>query len=190
MITPKLLPGNFTRGRGAMKPDVIVIHIQEGTMAGTDTWFRNPKSGVSAHYGVSKDGDIVQWVQDGDQAWHAGTVKNPTAEIVKARPAINPNRYTIGIENEGKATDDPPVIQLTALGELVRQLCAAHAIPLDRRHIIGHREIRADKTCPGKIDVDQVVAIARMGTPAPKDEVIRQAVAEIKRQVARIEAVL
>lgn len=189
-IASKLVPVNFSKGRGGMRPDVIVIHIQEGTMSGTDAWFRNPQAKVSAHYGVGRDGSVVQWVSDADAAWHAGTVKDPTAEIVKDRPGLNPNQYSIGIECEGKATDEPTIHQLTALGELVRQLCGTHRIPFSRKHVVGHREIRADKTCPGKIDVDQVVAIARTG-PAPDNRAeIHEHLDEIERRAAKIRASL
>jgi N-acetyl-anhydromuramyl-L-alanine amidase AmpD len=157
MIRPALLKRNFSLGRGGRKPDVIVIHIMAGTLAGSDAWFRNPTSGVSAHYGVSLTGKVVQWVQDGDTAWHAGTVHKPTAALVKERLPTNPNKYSLGIECEGTGKEDPPATQMDALVGLVKQLATVHHIPLDRKHIIGHREIRSDKTCPGKIDVDEVV---------------------------------
>lgn len=157
MIRSALLKVNHAHGRRGYKPDVIVIHIQEGTMQGTESWFSNPESGVSAHYGVSKTGEVVQWVQDGDTAWHAGTVRSPTAEIVIERLPLGPNRYSLGIECEGTARAEPTPALMDALVGLVKQLATVHGIPLDRRHVIGHREIRADKACPGKIDVDEVV---------------------------------
>lgn len=157
MIRTKLIRRNYATGRGGRKPDVIVIHVMDGSMAGSDNWFRNADSEKSSHYGVSKTGEVVQWVQDGDTAWHAGTMHKPSAALVKERAPLNPNKYTIGIECEGKGADEPTPELLDALVGLVKQLAAVHGIPLDREHIIGHREIRSDKTCPGKIDVDEVV---------------------------------
>lgn len=176
-IDPRLIRVNFRRGRaGGRLPDVVVVHIQEGTMAGTDSWFRSAESGVSAHYGVGKDGRIVQWVEDSDTAQHAGNVDRPTAAIVRERAGVNPNSYSLGIECEGHATDAPPADQMIALAELVRWLCERHQIPLDRTHVIGHREIRASKPCPGRIDVDEVVRLAQgevarfeQGAPRPGD---------------------
>lgn len=160
-IEPRLLRVNFSRGRdGGVDPVAIVVHIQEGTMAGTDSWFRNPASKVSAHYGVSKAGEVVQWVRDEDTAQHAGVVDRPTAAIVRERVGFNPNSYTLGIECEGRATDAPPADQMVALAELVKLLCTRHRIPLDRKHVIGHREVRGSKPCPGRIDVDEVVRLA------------------------------
>lgn len=176
---------NYREGRGGKKPDVIVIHIQEGTQAGTDSWFRNPASGVSAHYGVSKTGAVVQWVDDADTAYHAGKVTRPTAAIVKERSGTNPNSYSLGIECEGKAVDEPTRDLFNSLVELVQELAARHSIPLTRRHVIGHREIRADKTCPGLISVDKVVEYALMGAQAKPSEV-GEALDEIDRQTDKI----
>lgn len=175
-MTPELriLPasGNWRPGRAGGVVDVIVVHIMEGTLSGTDQWFRNPASGVSAHYGVGRDGRVVQWVQDGDTAFHAGKKVRPSAAIVLERATENPNNYSIGIECEGRAGDEPPSDLLAALADLVATVADRHRIPVDRRHVVGHREIRADKGCPGRIDVDAVVRLARGGgvevAPAPR----------------------
>lgn len=172
-VEERLLEGNFTVGRGGVRPDVIVVHIMEGSMSGTDAWFRRlpgSKDPVSAHYGVSKAGEVRQWVADEDQAWHAGKRVAPTAAIVKERD-LSPNLYSIGIECEGFAKDEPTSMQLASLAELVQEIAARHQIPLTRRHIIGHREIRANKPCPGKIDVDLVVKMALAIAKAPKVDV-------------------
>lgn len=96
-IVSRLLGVNFVQGRkGSVKPDVIVVHIQEGTMVGTDAWFNNPTSKVSAHFGVSKSGEVWQWVAEEDTAWHAGTVVRPIAAIVQERKGRVPNEYSIG----------------------------------------------------------------------------------------------
>lgn len=195
-IETKPLAINHAKGRSGKRPDVLVIHIMEGTLAGTDSWFRNPAAKVSAHYGVSRDGHIVQWVSDDNTAWHAGSVIRPTAPIVLERPGVNPNSYSIGIENEGFAHQAPTPQQLASLVELVVHLSHIHAIPLLRRHIVGHREIRADKTCPGLIDVDAVVALARsrVADERQQDQTtnaeVEGALEEIERQVSRIRAKL
>ncbi|MBL8037399.1 MAG: hypothetical protein JNN16_07870, partial [Nitrospira sp.] len=40
---------NKDKGREGYRPEAIVIHIMEGTLKGTDAWFTNEESGVSAH---------------------------------------------------------------------------------------------------------------------------------------------
>lgn len=167
---PRLLPanGNWKAGRGGRLVDLIVVHVMDGTLHGTDGWFRNPESGVSAHYGVGRDGRVLRWVDEGDVAFHAGKKVRPTAELVLERATENPNNYSVGIECEGRAKDEPTPELMRALAAVVRDVAARHRIPLDRRHVIGHREIRADKTCPGKIDVDEVVRLARGTGGAPE----------------------
>src|SRR6266576_3064470 len=43
---------NKDQGRNGLRPLAVVIHIMDGTLHGTDTWFLAPASRVSAHYGV------------------------------------------------------------------------------------------------------------------------------------------
>src|SRR5881275_244407 len=94
---------NFVPGRKGYSPIAIVVHIMEGTLSGTDSWFANPVSQVSAHYGLGKSGEVHQYVKETDTAWHAGRVNAPSWKLIKAsgNKYINPNYYTIGIEHEG-----------------------------------------------------------------------------------------
>lgn len=157
-ISEALTRVNFSRGRQGHAVDVVVIHVMVGTMAGTLSWFRNPEANVSAHYGISRAGEIVRYVEEEDAAWHAGEVVRPTAELVRARPGVNPNLYSIGIENEGTGREPPTEEQLRANVWLVQDIAARHpGVKIDRTHVIGHREIKRTKTCPGMIDVDEIV---------------------------------
>jgi N-acetyl-anhydromuramyl-L-alanine amidase AmpD len=166
-ITPLLIPGNHATGRSGHRPEALVIHVMEGTMESTLSWFRSPASKVSAHYGVSRAGEVVQYVRDEDTAWHAGRVLRPTAEMVLERPGVNPNLWTIGIEHEGGAEQEPTHVQLTASSELMQDLSTRWEIPLDLRHVIPHRAIYAAKTCPGRIDVGTLVEMATSGARGP-----------------------
>jgi N-acetylmuramoyl-L-alanine amidase CwlA len=169
-IQRDLIGVNYRAGRQQHPIRAIVIHVMEGSMAGTRSWFGNPQSKVSAHYGVSRKGQVVQYVDDGDTAQHAGLKVRPTAEIVKEMGTVNPNLYTIGIEFEGKAHQEPTEAQLDAGAELIAQLSQKHGIPLDAKHVIPHRSIRADKTCPGKIGI---AALLELAAPATRPEVPR-----------------
>lgn len=167
-IKRKLLPGNHAKGRRGHKPLAIVVHIIEGTLSSADNHFRNPKSEVSAHYGVSRGGDVVQWVDDADTAYCNGIVVRPTAQLVRERPGVNPNLWTLSIEHEGYATSEPTREMYAASGALIRELALRHGIPLDRRHVLRHQEIRADKTCPGRISVDELLRIAKPPAVVPR----------------------
>src|SRR5207244_7199464 len=65
-------PISINYNRGGIAPRILIVHIMQGTLAGTDSWFRNPDAQVSAHFGVGKTGTIYQWVDKANRAWHAG----------------------------------------------------------------------------------------------------------------------
>ncbi len=156
---------NFSVGRGGLKPEAIVIHIMEGTLAGTDAWFQNipSPSNVSAHYGIGKDGEIHQYVKETDGAWHAGRKSsNAPFHLVQERPRVNPNKYTIGIEHEGKA-DDPWTSEMyAASAALIKDICHRWDIPVSRKFIVGHREIYTVKSCPGStVNINKLIKLAK-----------------------------
>lgn len=159
-VVQALTPVNFSRGRGGQRILAIVVHVSEGSLDSMTNWFRNPDAKVSAHYAVARDGRVLQYVRDEDTAQHAGLKVRPTAPLVLEMGSINPNRYTIGIEHEGRAADEPTARQLEASAALIAELSRRHGIPLDAKHVIPHRAIRADKTCPGKIDVQELLQLA------------------------------
>jgi N-acetylmuramoyl-L-alanine amidase len=136
------------------------LHTNEGTYASTVSWFANPRTGVSAHYLVALDGRVAQFVEEADTARHAGRVRDPTASLVAEE---NPNLYTIGIEFEDGG--DPhgvvrPEATYRAGARLLREIADRWGFPLDRDHVVGHREIFAAKECPGNLDIDRLIAEA------------------------------
>ncbi|GAB3957203.1 N-acetylmuramoyl-L-alanine amidase [Micromonospora vulcania] len=117
----------------------IVIHMTQGSYAGSISWFQNPTAKVSAHYTFrSSDGAVTQSVREKDIAWHAG---NWTY-----------NTESIGIEHEGYV-DNPAWFtdaMYRASAALTRSLATKYGIPKDRAHIIGHVEVPgATHTDPG-----------------------------------------
>lgn len=133
----------------------IIIHTSEGSESSCVNWFLNPRARLSAHYLVSKRGRITRFVPDMSIAYHAR----------------NDNADTIGIENEGYANKNGwTTAQYEALAHLVRALCDKYKIPKDRRHILGHYELRGarGKTDPGRyFDWARFMALVRgSSTPA------------------------
>lgn len=117
----------------------VVIHVTQGSYAGSISWFQNPAAKVSAHYTFrSSDGAVTQSVREKNIAWHAG---NWTY-----------NTQSIGIEHEGYV-DNPAWFtdaMYRASAALTRTLTARYGIPVDRSHIIGHVEVPgATHTDPG-----------------------------------------
>jgi N-acetylmuramoyl-L-alanine amidase len=158
-LTKRILPINHTKGRAGHAIDMITIHVTEGSASSVRSWFAAKEAQVSAHYMVCIDGTIDQFVDEEDQAWHNGRIDHPTAPLVLARPHVNPNAYSIGIEHEGTGNQPLMPAQRAASVELIRDICRRRSIPIDRTHIVGHHEVYSLKTCPGAIDVNALVLL-------------------------------
>lgn len=161
MIVNKTTP-HYTVGRSGQTPQVIVLHIIEGSQTSCDNWFANPISKVSAHYSVGLSGEVHQYVKESDTAWANGRVQNPTFSLYK--PGVNPNAYTVSIEHEGQNLSFAPEAQLKATVELIQAIAGRLQIPLDRNHIIGHSQIYSAKpNCPSPnlAIVDKIVQMAQ-----------------------------
>jgi N-acetylmuramoyl-L-alanine amidase len=68
---------NYWTGRNGQKVIAIVDHIMQATMESADSWFLNPASEVSAHFGVARDGRVYQWVRLSNSAWANGIMNKP-----------------------------------------------------------------------------------------------------------------
>lgn len=142
-------------------PYVIVDHISAGSMGSMDNWFRsagNKKS--SAHFGVSKAGEIHQYVPIQRMAWANGLSqweqRNALAQVIRNNPSVNPNKYTVSIEHEG--TDgDLTQAQFAATVWLHKYIQTeikrlyGRDMALDEYHVIGHFQVdpKRKPNCPG-----------------------------------------
>ena len=183
---------NFWVGRKGYRPEAVVIHIMDGTLSGTDSWFANPASQVSAHYGIGKNGEAHQYVQEQDSAWHAGRVDAPVWKFI--RPNVNPNLYTIGIEHEGKSEDVWTAAMKQSSADLIREICERWQIPIDRNHVVGHFEIYSKKpNCPAtnKRILDELVALAGQQVPsATPNPTVEDGVRKIEEGLAIIKQII
>lgn len=106
----------------------IVIHDTEGRFIGSIHALQNPRVDGSAHFVVSRRGQIVQLVPVTDVAWHSGNSWW--------------NLHSIGIEHEGWAGRRAYTQkEYRASAQLVAYLAHRWTIPIDREHIIGHAEV-------------------------------------------------
>lgn len=115
----------------------IVLHYTTSdNLNGTISWFQNPKSQVSAHYVVGRDGRLVQMVKDGDKAWHC----------------YGQNDNSIGIEISAKKGQKMTSIQEDKLIELLNYLCTEYK--LTGYNITAHRFTETNiggTDCPGDL---------------------------------------
>ena len=180
---------NFSEGRRGQRVMAICDHIMDGTMASSDSWFKQTtfeNSRVSAHFGVGRSGLIYQWVNTNSTAWANGWGVPPPklydSSLNWLQPVIsgtiNLNALTVSIEHEGQSGQSLTEPQYQSSFALHKYVVSKFNIMLDRQHIIGHYQINSDTRagCPGngfpwdrllndlkgffEINSDQVVVVA------------------------------
>jgi len=92
----------------------LVLHIQDGTEAGSEHWLSDPTAQASAHFLAPRAGGVHQLVDTADRAW--------------AQAAGNP--YWISIECEGMAGDALTGPQMMACAQVMAWLHQVYAVPL------------------------------------------------------------
>lgn len=128
----------------------IIIHwFGIGTLESANIRFQTPNNS-SAHYGISGD-TVFQWVKEENVAYHAGNYAM--------------NQKSIGIEHDATAKEDAHPHDLSeesykTSAKLISDISKRYNIPLDREHVIGHKEVKATQ-CPGTIDIDKIIRLAK-----------------------------
>ena len=141
----------------------IVIHDTGGKTAESALiWFGDPRSKVSSHLVIGRDGTIYQPVAFDRVAWHAG------ASVLHGETDVNQFSYGIELGDDRDAPDDPyPVAQMQAAIAATVGLCDRDRIPLNR--VVGHEHIavpRGRKADPGK-DFPWYGFLKQVGTRLP-----------------------
>jgi hypothetical protein len=159
---------NYGNRSPGAKIDCVVLHATAGGLSGTLAWFANPKSGVSSHYVVAKDGDVFQMVEESKLAHHAG------ASNFQGRK--NFNDFSIGIEivNKNDGQDPYPPDQFEGMVDLVGYLVNKYHI--ERQWIVTHADISTmGKTDPRGFPVHEL--IMRIYEPVANlpEDVVREA---------------
>ncbi|WP_138752747.1 N-acetylmuramoyl-L-alanine amidase [Paenibacillus sinopodophylli] len=157
-IIEKLVP-SFNE-RNGQKPIIIVNHISVGSMGSMYNTFANKNNKASSHFGVGRDGTIVQYVPINKSAWTQGKIQLPTAPIIK-QIGGDPNKYGVSIEHEGYAGNG---LDGNLTGEQFLATCWIHKhiqtaveaeygvrIPLNSHQVLGHYQIdsKGKPFCPG-----------------------------------------
>lgn len=134
---------NFDTNRRPIKQ--VVIHwFGLGKLSGVDATFQK-QGGTSAHYAV-EDETIHQYVKEEHVAYAVGVYSR--------------NQETISIEHSAEPGRLASEATYQTSGKLIAEIAKRHNIPLDRQHIIGHKEIKATQ-CPGTIDIEKLINIAK-----------------------------
>jgi hypothetical protein len=163
-----LIPGHAGRGRGGIRPKLIVCHIQEGS---NDLYqeFLNRPAGNQADCTIwsKQDGTLVRLLNDSDTPWTNGDVVDPDmnnsiiAGMVLAGVG-NTNAYSYTIEHQGFASKGFSDAQVESTAKMCAYWCFINGWQPSRERIVGHYQVGAHKNCPGPLfPFDKVVARAK-----------------------------
>lgn len=114
------------------KPNYVIIHhtAQDSTEQTLHT-FTLPRTSVSSHYVIGRDGEVVQMLHDHFRAWHAGAGKwGNTSDL---------NSASIGIELDNDGYSYFPAAQINSLLKVLAMLKEKYNIPT--ANFIGHADI-------------------------------------------------
>lgn len=121
-----------TTNFGLRKPNYVIIHhTAQNSTEQTLKTFTTPKTQVSAHYVIGRDGAIYQMLNDYLRAWHGGAAKWGNLTDI--------NSSSIGIELDNNGFETFSESQINGLLIVLANLKKTHNIPA--ANFIGHSDI-------------------------------------------------
>ena len=117
---------------GLRKPNYVIIHhtAQNSTQQTLKT-FTTPKTQVSAHYVIGRDGLVYHMLNDYLRAWHGGAAKWGNLTDI--------NSSSIGIELDNNGFEPFSQSQINSLLTVLDTLKKRHSVPA--ANFIGHSDI-------------------------------------------------
>ncbi len=141
MTPTRCLSPNCGPRRGDVRPDIILLHYTAMTSAAAALErLCDPGAEVSAHYLISRGGELFQLVDEAERAWHAGAGQWGDLRDINSR--------SIGIEldNAGDQPFSEPL--MACLETLLRGVLARWSIPPER--VLAHSDTAPQRKCdPG-----------------------------------------
>lgn len=121
-----------TTNFGLRKPDFVIIHhTAQNSCAQTLRTFTLPRTQVSAHYVICKDGTVHHMLNDYLRAWQAGVSSWGNNKDI--------NSCSIGIELDNNGHELFPAAQINSLLTLLDTLKTRYFIPT--ANFVGHSDI-------------------------------------------------
>jgi N-acetylmuramoyl-L-alanine amidase len=133
---------NHGARRGDATPEILVLHYtaMESFAAARDR-LCDPQAQVSSHYLVAEDGSVLQLVEEGRRAWHAGAGSWGGVRDVNSR--------SIGIEIANNGEVPFAAAQMDVVERLAADILHRHKIRPEC--VIGHSDLApARKRDPGR----------------------------------------
>lgn len=156
------------------KPEYVVIHFTSAVVISKEDPYNMETvrgifedNGLSIHYIIDREGNVLCYMPEDRAAWHAG--KGTYGDDERLTNLMN--KYSIGIEllaigsekdmaqyltpAEYNALDGSLIgftdEQYDTLGRLIKDICERNEIPFDSEHIIGHDMYNPEKNDPGEL---------------------------------------
>lgn len=114
------------------KPNYVIIHhTAQNSVEQTLMTFTLPRTQVSSHYVIARNGEVYQMLNDYYRAWHGGSGKwGNTSDL---------NSSSIGIELDNNGFEEFSPAMINSLIDLLKVLKERHKIP--DANFIGHSDI-------------------------------------------------
>ena len=114
------------------KPNYVVIHhTAQDSVGQTLNTFTLPRTQVSSHYVIAKNGEIYHMLNDYLRAWHGG--------IGKWGNNTDLNSSSLGIEIDNNGKEEFTELQIISLVKLLSEIKEKYKIPAE--NFIGHSDI-------------------------------------------------
>jgi N-acetylmuramoyl-L-alanine amidase len=127
------------------KPNFVIIHhTAQNSCEQTLKTFTLPRTQVSAHYVICRDGTVHHILNDYLRAWHGG--------IARWGNLTDINSASIGIELDNNGLEPFAEPQMNSLISLLERLKKAHGIPT--ANFIGHADIAPTRKNDPSIQFD------------------------------------
>ncbi len=127
------------------KPNFVIIHhTAQNSCEQTLKTFTLPRTQVSAHYVICRDGTVHHMLNDYLRAWHAGSARWGNLTDI--------NSASIGIELDNNGLEPFAESQMNSLVSLLDRLKKAHGIPT--ANFIGHADIAPTRKNDPNIQFD------------------------------------
>lgn len=151
------------------KPNYVIIHhTAQNSTDHTLKTFTLPRTQVSSHYVIGRDGKVYQMLNDFYRGWHAGAGKWGNSSDI--------NSSSIGIELDNNGFEEFSPLQINSLMELLKVLKERHKIP--DANFIGHsdiapsRKVDPNPTFPWKLLAEEGFGLWYDDIPATPQVVI------------------
>lgn len=148
----------------ALPVTMLVLHYTE--MKPVETALdklTDPDAGVSAHYLITEEGEVIQLVSEAKRAWHAG------ASYWRGIKDVNSASIGIELDHPGHAGGYRPFseAQFDALVPLVARIVKQYDIP--RANVVGHSDVAPiRKIDPGELFPWERLAEYGLCLPSPE----------------------